>query len=499
MIDFLMKPGRGFFLAILLLTAQFMPIFYSDYAFLDEAHQLWHNRDGSNYGMFIVQGRWLTGLLMNYLFSTISSISEFKIVRAFSFFSWMLFLEEFFRLGRKWQEKIGFNKALLPIAGLYIACCPSVAIYIGWGACFEVGIASLLALWSGHLFFTKLMQNDEKGSLFQPVLLLAILSGLGSLFLYQTAFAAFLLPFILYLLEKKSNLSSRVMKGGIASYLFIAVLYYILFLFYFHHSSLVPSQRTDVTLDIPGKLGFFFSAPLSQAFSFNLLYNLHSIPSQVFPILMMVLWIVLLILPDKRISERKLVFILIFIGILMLIYAPLLVSKENFSSYRTMFMLNLAVTIGMVHGMLAFFSAFFPSPKRNLFLLFFFCSFAAVGFWNFRINFIQPLRKEYSLLRQYFNAHYNPAISAIYILRPPEDLFYDKFSIRAYKDEFGIPSTFKDWTPEPLFKQFILETTNEREKSEKTNIIEYTNKDSFALEEKNKKTKSLYIDIPSLF
>jgi len=499
MIDFLIKPGKGFILSILLLTALFIPIFFSDYAYLDEAHQLWHNQDGSNYTMFFVQGRGLTGILMNHLFSVIFSISDFKIVRILSFFSWVLFLEEFFRLGRKWQERIGFDKTLILIGGIYIACCPSVAIYIGWGSCFEVGIASLLGLWSGHLLFMSLLKKDAPGSLSEPSLFLPTLLGLGSLFLYQTAFPCFLLPFILFLLEKKPKLSDRIMKWGISIYVLISLLYYVAFLYSFHHSSLRPNERTDFTIDIPGKLGFFFSAPLAQGFSFNLLYNLHSIPSQQFPILMMVLWVALLIFHNKTISKKNLFFLLVFIGMLMLIYAPLLVGKENFSSYRTMFMLNLTVTIALIHAILSFFGTFSPSHKSTFFLVFLLCFFAAVGAWNFRINFLQPLKKEYSLLDQYFNTHYNPGISTVYVLRPEEDLFYDKFSIHSYKDEFGVPSTFKDWTPEPLIKQFILEKTHQREKAQKTSIVQFTNKDSFDLEAKNKGIGSMYINVRSLF
>ena len=48
-------------------------------------------------------------------------------------------------------------------------------------------------------------------------------------------------------------------------------------------------------------------------------------------------------------------------------------------------------------------------------------------------------------------------------------------------------------------KQFILEKTHEREKAQKTSIIQFTNKDSFDLGVKNKKTEGMYIDIQSLF
>ncbi len=48
--------------------------------------------------------------------------------------------------------------------------------------------------------------------------------------------------------------------------------------------------------------------------------------------------------------------------------------------------------------------------------------FIGVGFYNFRQNFLNPLLKEYQLVRAYIEKQYTPGITKVYFLRPPEKL-----------------------------------------------------------------------------
>ncbi len=488
------KQYTGFVLSLVVLIVIFLPLACTDYAFLDEAHQLWHNNDGSNYSMFIVQGRWLMGLFMDQFFLHIHSIVQLKIVRIFSFFSWVLFLWEYFRLGRQWQKEIGFSPTLLLAGGLYIACSPSVAIYIGWGSCFQVGIASLFGLWSGHLFFTKLMSGDRGFRIFDWKTIVIFLFALVSLFLYQTAFAVFLLPFVFCLITKKTTLPWRIIRYEVGGYLVLSALYYLCFLLSFKQSSFQPGSRTALTRDIAGKLGFFFSTPLSQAFSFDFLYDMRGIFSQVFPIVMMACWVFFFWRLDRSKPIRKLAFIAGVIACGMLIYAPLLVAKENFSSYRTMFMLNLAMTLILLDTL-------FALTVRTPALVLGCCSllFAVVGFRNFRYNFLAPLAREYQLVRHHFEVNYKNTIDTVCFLRPPETLFHKPFGINTFRDEFGVPSTFKDWTPEPLVRQFILEKTNDRVRAGKTIILQFATREPYEQKRSGDRPDILYFDPELLF
>lgn len=503
------KPYMGFLLSLAALTILFLPIFYSDYAFLDEAHQLWHNRDGSDYSMFLVQGRWLTGLIFSRSFAELSAISGIKILRILSFFSWALFIEEFFRLGEKWRQRIVFDRSLLTLGGIYIACSLSLAIYIGWASCFEVGLASLLGLWSGHLFFTLLGDKlhgepgkDSRAPMHISILSLAIrillilATTLGALFMYQVAFALFLLPAACHLIAKKSAASTRLILAGIGAYLALSILYYLLFYISLKQGSAVAADRTSISMDFGGKLGFFFSAPLSQAFCLNFLYNMHSVVSQAFPILVMAGWVIAYMITDRNSPGKKISFVVLFVVFSMFLYLPVLVAKENFASYRTMFVLNLTVSLLVIDALLNLFRA-----KRTgyIALTALLCCFIAVGFRNFRYNFLDPLKKEYQWVANDFNTRYDTAVRTIYFLRPAEDLFYPDFHIHPFKDEFGVPSTFKDWTPEPLMKQFILERTNSRSLADSTRLIQFTDRTVFDTETKNPHPHALYIDVEGLF
>ncbi|MBS1933780.1 MAG: hypothetical protein JST96_07255, partial [Bacteroidetes bacterium] len=192
------KQTEEYIFPVTILFFIFFPVFYSDYAFTDEAFQLWHRKEAANYNMFFLQGRWLTGIMIEVFFSKISTISGLKVLRIFSFFSWVLFLLVFMNVARTWQKFIKIDSMLLVLLGVYIACSPSVAIYIGWGSCFEIGLASMLAVLSGHFLFTELVKQDQAVHISNFKIVLIVLTGLGSLFMYQTTFGLFLLPFFFY-------------------------------------------------------------------------------------------------------------------------------------------------------------------------------------------------------------------------------------------------------------------------------------------------------------
>lgn len=86
-----------------------------------------------------------------------------------------------------------------------------------------------------------------------------------------------------------------------------------------------------------------------------------------------------------------------------------------------------------------------------------------------------------------------------YFLRPDENLFYKEFGIYTFRDEFGEPSTFKDWTPEPLIKQLILEKTSDRTTAENIVVKQFTEKEIFGKEKNKADQSALSIDMESLF
>jgi len=70
-------------------------------------------------------------------------------------------------------------------------------------------------------------------------------------------------------------------------------------------------------------------------------------------------------------------------------------------------------------------------------------------------------------MRNFIETKYHPGIDSVFFIRPPEDFFVKKYGITRSWDEFGVPSTFFEWTPEFLVKQVVFEKTGDRNTAEK--------------------------------
>jgi hypothetical protein len=79
----LRDSGVYYFLIPLLFILIYFQVFFTDYAYLDEIYQLWHNDDDTNFRMLHEQGRWLGGFVFKNSFSSISRIEQLKYLRVF--------------------------------------------------------------------------------------------------------------------------------------------------------------------------------------------------------------------------------------------------------------------------------------------------------------------------------------------------------------------------------------------------------------------------------
>jgi hypothetical protein len=247
------------------------------------------------------------------------------------------------------------------------------------------------------------------------------------------------------------------------------------------------------------KISFFVGVPTAQAFSFNFLFNLHSIISQAFYILVIAVWAIHSFL-EKRGKPviNKIIYIAMVFALLMLIYLPVMVTVENFSSYRSMLVLNLAVVLMLTNMFIEWIK---NSSWKNGFAIAAMLVFAGVGFYNFRYNFLKPILKEYQVVRTYIEKQYTPDINKVYFLRPPEGLYHDQFHVHYYRDEFGVPLTFKDWVPVPLIKQIIYETTHDKGIARKTEVVMFdaTEAEAFNKQVAGKEEHTMSIDMAAIF
>ena len=414
----------AYFLIPVLFVFIYFRIFFGDYAYLDEIHQLWHNDDNSNFIMFHTQGRWLTGLLFKKFFSSISTIDQIKFLRWFSFAGWIMTTFTWAIVFRKWVKLLNLAEELWLLSVAYVVCCISVCIYIGWASCMEVFLATIFGLLSAHILFKNLVKQKEL-YLSVPVIFGSLFFGLISLFVYQPAFGIFLLPFFLMYCATKKAKSELKVVIGIAFYLVAYIIYYFLFKYSLKAYHLEASTRTQVHFDLLKKISFFFSGPLPQGFSMNLLFYAGSIFSQIFYPAVFLMW---LIISFKRNAHKNFIQFIFFVGFILfmlaLMYLPSMIAVENFPSYRTLFVFNLAVFLMVADSLLYFIK---NEKSRKIFTGIGIVWLLVTGFYAFNFQYIMPLKKEYAVLRQFFKENYKPSMNTVYFIRADKFLFFLNF------------------------------------------------------------------------
>jgi hypothetical protein len=475
-------------------------MFQANYVYLDDSHQLWYNEKGSTYNIWLIHGRFLAGHLMEKAFTSINTVDAVKPYRILSLLGWALAICVYVKVATKWVRFNLMDNRLVLLSAVYIACSLSLGVYIGWGGtCFEVFITFLAGLLSGHVLFAQLKKHKRYLSIPIHMQLLVLVLGLVSLFTYQIGIGLFLIPFFLHFNSKKFEKPDHIVITGVIAFLVITLVYYLSFKLLLNTLGEEEGHRANLTFNVLSKISFFFGVPTAQAFSFNFLFNLHSIISQAFYILAIAVWVVysFVIQRDKPVIN-KIIYIAGSFILLMLIYLPVLVTIENYSSYRSMLSLNLAVFLLLTNMIVEWIKNI---SWKNRFVIAAMIVFAAVGFYNFQYNFFKPIQKEYQVMRTYIEKQYTPGINKVYFLRPPEDLFYDQYHVHAYRDEYGLPSTFKDWVPVPLVKQIIYEITHNKEVARNTEVVMFTDEEADAFNTKValKEDHTLSIDMAAIF
>lgn len=492
------KSGTIYFIIPILFLLIYCQVFFADYAYLDEIHQLWYNKGNSNFVMFHTQGRWLSGLVFQKCFSSISTIGQLKILRILSLGGWIATTIAWTIFFKQWSSILKLDEKTWWLSSVYGVCSISVCIYIGWASCFEIFLAIFFGLLSTHILFKGLNKNQDEIRLSNSVMLGSVLAGLASLFLYQPAFGIFLLPFFLAYVKNKKTRPTRIIIIGMIFYISLYLIYYILFKYSLRSYHLEASNRTEIHFNFLKKLSFFFSGPFPQGFSMNLLFSASSIFSQIFYPLVFIGWLLTTLKRNRHLSiGGNVVFVGMIMFFLALIYLPSMISAEDFPSYRTLFVFNISVFIMVIESFLQLFST---GKKKKMITIAgtLFLVLGAVYTYNFQ--FVNPLKKEYSVLERFLRENYNPAVTHVYFIRADKFLFTREFHTRVYRDEFGAPSSYRDWVPEPIVKQLIFELTKDRKLAEKITVTQFDAQSSFD-QAKNisRDSNSLLINMDQLF
>jgi hypothetical protein len=103
----------------------------------------------------------------------------------------------------------------------------------------------------------------------------------------------------------------------------------------------------------------------------------------------------------------------------------------------------------------------------------------ASSWYNLNRLFLEPATKEYEKMKEYIGTNYNPDISNVEFIRPPEDLVRRKYGIVSSWDEYGMSSSYFEWVPDALVRQLIFEKTGDRQAAERLTIKNWKDRKVF--------------------
>ena len=489
---------RSDYIGIVLIAAVmvciFYPVFYAEYLYTDEAVQLWYFKTALNFHSSVPQGRYFSYLLFNGVFNSIHTIQQIRYARIFSLVGWIFCLPVWYVIITRIVSSNGLPKVIGQLSMVYMVCTPALAISIGWASCMELFITCTSGLISGYILYNGIRYKSGRTEVSATVLAASLLFGLVSLFTYQNGFGCFFIPFFIHLIAAKKG--SGKVNIGLCFSLVVFLIYYLLFQYMIRMYGMQITSRGNFATEPVKKLVFFVTRPLSEAFHFTWLSQDKSASGFVVYLALLGLWMTVYLIREKSKPLRdKLSYLILLMIFFILIYFPSMIVNENYSSNRTLFALNMAVFFLVSETLLNTII-----NKRIVLLLtgslgLFFIANAR---YNFNKEFLDPLIIEYRMVKNYIGDHYEPATRWVYFIRPGEDAFEKKYGVVRSWDEFGVPSTAKVWTPEPLVRQLVFEKTGDRKMADSLVIKSWPNLRSFKLSRDTLMPGTLMIDMGTM-
>jgi hypothetical protein len=176
-------------------------------------------------------------------------------------------------------------------------------------------------------------------------------------------------------------------------------------------------------------------------------------------------------------------------------YTPSLLVKENYSSNRTLFAIDMCVWVVCAEMVLYVVKKGTARKATGYGIAIF---LVICGWYNFNKQFLRPIREEYNDVRNYVFQHYNSNITTVYFIQPGEDAFQKKYHLQSSMDEFGVPSTFFTWVPDPFIKLLVLEKTGSRETAGKLTIKQWDSEESFKASGAQVTGNTLIVNVPQI-
>lgn len=475
----------------------FLPLFYSEYIYTDEVAEIWEYNSIPGHQMFTDDGRWLAEQMHSWLFKTIDTIQEVTWLRLISLFGWLLCLPVWYSVIKRLVANVPAYEYLPFFSCAYLITSLPFLISVQWAACMQFFIADTVALLSGAIALKCIQfQHDKPGKRIAAGLASAALA-LASLFLYQGAYACFLIPFLLYFLNPFTNRKEKVLVLGLTFHLVICALYFLLYKLTFSiYDNFSEPTRNSLFLQPVEKLMFFVARPLERSFRFTLLTDEENSISRLYYAVMLLSLVVLAFVRFRIKKWRLAVKYLAGIGCIWVIsYLPPLLIKEYFPSNRTLMALNLCVFIVCVEMALWYIKNKQVLQIAGVAII---CFFTLCARYNFQQVFLRPIVDETAALKAYFKQHFNSSVQTIHFIQPLEDFAAKKYKVNWSMDELGVPSSFADWVPESISKQLIYEATGNRQQAKAVTVKYWPSKEVYLKAHETLNSSILLVDVPAI-
>ena len=450
-----------------LLLFLFQGIFQT-YAFTDGYEFIWNSSQAGSFTTFIQQGRAFSGWIITSVFPNhIQHISDYSYLRAFNLCCLFLSVLLIYKI---LTRNLISNYHTLLIVIVFI-CAPYSSVIVHWEATSSCIWALPMALLSGEIIFTTLLNKEVKNKKsFYLFLLLGIIIGVLSLFTYQPAFTAAVFPAFVHFLK---NQKRKIIWQHLSIYFIVFVLYFILFQIQLSVLNIPPNERAGIAVD-SNKLIWFFKGAFIKSFQYSLIIGSSAIINGVRLISLLLVTFYIYKKYKNKSIQNPFTFSLTLILLYILAYLPSFIATDTWISFRTM------SALAMLSSTLLIFSLMCLPVKKivnDSILAALTFVFILLAYSNNKI-FTSIAVKEYNLVKdvivENLKQNYPDSIT---VIMPEENFLVTEKQIKnIVTDEFGKLSNSVDWAAKTMPLQLIYELTNDKTKAEKIKVNAYYRK-----------------------
>jgi hypothetical protein len=455
-----LKILRSTYISLFIIAALLLFLFrgiFETYAYTDGYDFAWNRSNTDFINVFLQQGRFISGWIFKMLFLQIDHISDLFKIRLLNLTCLFLSSALIYRM----LKRNNINEFYALAIVIVFICSPFASIVVHWEATSSTIWGYPLALLAGELVFTAYL-NKKK-----PPIYVGILFALVSLFIYQPAYTAFIIPAFLHFITGQKR---DVLKRFLFLHFFIYGLYFLLFRFQLNQLAIPPDGRAGIMISLLKPL-IFIKGVFVRSLHYNIIFA--SVAVQLI-IIVLSLMVIGYFVYDKIRNENKndkWNFMALLALFYVLGYFPNFISSDNFVAYRTM-------------GTVIFISSFLlissvaSLPLRSMYLnaliaIVVVVSIAAAYFNNKTFTGIQS--KEYADVKAIVAEKLKQGYpKKIMLIRVEENFLVEQNLVaNVVTDEFGKLSNSVDWAPKPFVLQEIYELTNDKPKAETIEVISY--------------------------